>query len=142
MNESDKHDVKFLEAREDASKTLESAEQAFNFVLAAIHRAMVFPSVDSIALGGNYRHKAKFKRQLTCFITLIGTIHQQIQGTAEWTEPIQQFTAFGCIVRLPWRQRERYSRSSIRGNHMNPGAPSSARFADGLGSVFFNAPGE
>ena len=26
MNESDKHDVKFLEAREDASKALESAE--------------------------------------------------------------------------------------------------------------------
>jgi hypothetical protein len=126
--------------REDASKALKSAEQAFNFVSAVIHRAIVFPSIDSIAFRGNYRHKAKFKRKLTRFITLIGTIHQQIQRTAGWAEPVQQFTAFGCIVRLPWRQRKRYSRSSIRGNHMNLGAPSSARFADGLGSVFFNAP--
>jgi hypothetical protein len=33
------------------------------------------------------------------------------------------------------RERERYCGSSIRGNHMNLGSPSTARFADGLRSV-------
>jgi hypothetical protein len=34
------------------------------------------------------------------------------------------------------RQREDYSRSSIRGNHMNPGIPSAAGFSNGLWAVW------
>ena len=52
----------------------------------------------------------------------------------------QQRAAFGRIVRLAGRQRERYGRSSIRGNHMNLGVPPTSGFADGLWAVFFNAP--
>ncbi len=40
-----------------------------------------------------------------------------------------------------WRgKRERYGRSSIRGNHMNLGGPAAAGLADGLRAVFFRAP--
>ena len=44
------------------------------------------------------------------------------------------------IVIVAGRQREYYSRSSIRGNHMNLGVPSTARLSNGLGSLFFKAP--
>jgi hypothetical protein len=39
------------------------------------------------------------------------------------------------------RQCEDYSRSSIRGNHMNLGVPSAAGFSNGLWSVFFGSSG-
>src|ERR1700676_1328926 len=52
----------------------------------------------------------------------------------------QQFTSFDRIGSLACGEREGYGRSSIRGNHMNLGGPSAARFSDGLGAVFFNAP--
>ena len=44
------------------------------------------------------------------------------------------------IVVVAGRQGEDYSRSSIRGNHMNLGVPSAAGFPNGLWSVFFKAP--
>ena len=45
------------------------------------------------------------------------------------------------VRRGPVRERgERYGCSSIRGNHMNLGGPTASGLADGLGSVFFNAP--
>jgi hypothetical protein len=40
------------------------------------------------------------------------------------------------IVIVEGRQSEDYSRSSIRGNQMNFGIPSAARFSDGLWSFF------
>ena len=140
VNKSDKHHIKFLKAREDASKTFESAKQAFDFIAALIHRLIVFPSVDSITLGRNYWHKTKIERELAGFISFVGSVHQQVQRPMGRTQPIQQCAAFGRIVRLSWGQCKGYSRSSIRGNHMNLGAPSSARLADGLWTVFFSAP--
>jgi len=41
------------------------------------------------------------------------------------------------IVVVAGRQSEDYSRSSIRGNHMNLGVPSAAGFSNSLWSVFF-----
>ena len=140
MNKSDKHYIEFLEAREDAPEALEPAKQAFDFVTAAVHRAIVFPGVNAIALGRDHWHQAQFKRQLTRLIPFVGAVHQQIQRAVGRTESIQQCAAFGRIVCLAWRQCKRYGRSSIRGNHMNLGAPSSTRLADGLWAVFFNAP--
>jgi hypothetical protein len=53
---------------------------------------------------------------------------------------LKQCTPFGCIVRLPRRQRERYSRSSIRGNHMNLGVPTASVLANRSGAALFSAP--
>ena len=140
MNKCDKHHVEFLKTRKDAPKALEPAKQALNFVTTSVHRTIIFPSVNSITFGRNYRHKAKLQRQLTRLIPLVGAIHQKVEGTVGRTESIEQLTAFRRVVRLAWRKGKGYSRSSIRGNHMNLGAPSSARLADGLRAVFFNAP--
>ena len=56
------------------------------------------------------------------------------------THSIQQLTSFRGVVGLSRRERERDGRSSIRENHMNLGGPIATRLADGLGTVFFNAP--
>jgi len=56
------------------------------------------------------------------------------------TEPIEQFSSLGAVTGLAGRQRERYGRSSIRGNQMNLGGPAASGLADGLGAVFFSAP--
>ena len=57
-----------------------------------------------------------------------------------WTELVKQSAPFRRVVGLSGREGERYGCSSIRGNHMNLGGPTATGLADGLGSVFFNAP--
>jgi hypothetical protein len=69
-----------------------------------------------------------------------GPVHQQMQRPRGVTQIAQQLATLGCVVGLAGRQRKRYGRSSIRGNHMNLGGPSCAGLADGLGAVFFRAP--
>lgn len=48
----------------------------------------------------------------------------------------EQCSSVRRVAGLTGRERERYGCSSIRGNHMNLGCPSSAGFADGLRSIF------
>src|SRR5262249_47949536 len=68
------------------------------------------------------------------------SIHHQRNFDRQRTQFQQQLPPHGSIVRFAWRQAENYCRSSIRGNQMNFGVPSAARFPDGLRSVFFKAP--
>ena len=79
------------------------------------------------------------QRKLSGFVTFVRFVHQQVQRSIRWSEAFEQRSSVRCIAGLTGRQRERYGCSSIRGNHMNLGCPSSARLADGLGSIF-NAP--
>src|SRR3954451_17187253 len=51
IDEADKHHVEFLESRENASKSLQASEQSLDLVAPLVHRAIVFPCIDSIALG-------------------------------------------------------------------------------------------
>ena len=84
--------------------------------------------------------EAEIERKLPSLLALVCPVHDEMDGPWRLAEPLQQLAAFGSVMRLAWRQRERYGRSSIRGNHMNLGGPSCARLADGLGAVFFRAP--
>src|SRR5207237_10575009 len=78
--------------------------------------------------------------QLAGLVALVGSIHEQVQGSIRSAQALQQRATFGCVMRLPGRERERHGRASIRGNHMNLGVPSAAGLADGLRAVFFSAP--
>ena len=93
-----------------------------------------------IRLRRYHRDHPQIQRQLPCFIAFIGPVHQQRQPLRHRSQGFQQGASRRRIVRVAGRKRENYSRSSIRGNHMNLGVPSASRFADGLRSVFFNAP--
>src|SRR5271157_2983584 len=90
--------------------------------------------------GWNDRDEAEVQRQLQGFVVLVSAVHDQMQGGRQGSDAAQQFAALDGIGGLPRRQGKGYGRSSICGNHMNLGGPSAARFADGLRSIFFNAP--
>ena len=86
------------------------------------------------------RDEAQIESQLACFIAFIRTAHKQ--ATASWQvwKLAYQLPSVRRIPGLPGSQRERQSRSSIRGNHMNLRGPSASRSTDGLCAVFFRAP--
>ena len=130
----------FSNRREDSPKTLESAEQAFDLIASLVHGAIVFPRRDPILFGRNNRDEPKIECELPGFISFVCPIHQQMQRPGSLTQIAEQLATLGRIVGLAGRQCKRYGRSSIRGNHMNLGGPSSTGFANGLGAVFFSAP--
>jgi len=135
-----KRTVEFVEAGEDAAEALESAKQSFYFVALAVEGLVVLPRFQAIALGRNHGDKSEIQCQLPGFVVFVGTVHDQMQGRRQRSDAAQQEAALLRIGGLTGRQREAYGRSSIRGNQMNLGGPSAARFADGLGTVFFKAP--
>ena len=140
MNEAHEHDVELLEAREDPSKALQSPEEALDLVASPIHLPVVLPGLDTRLDRRHHGLVAEIQSQLAGLVPFVGTVHEQVQTFRPRTEMFQKFSARRCIARLAGTQGERYGRSSIRGNHMNLGCPSTAGFSDGLRSVFFSAP--
>ncbi len=140
MKEGEEHDVEFIETGEDTPKTLESAEEPLDFVPAAVEHAVVFPRLQAVALGRHDGNPPKIQSQLAGLVVLVGTVHQQRQRRGQRPQAGEQIAALRGVVRLAGRERKRYRRSSIRGNQMNLGGPSTAGFADRLRTVFFNAP--
>src|SRR5271163_5147816 len=90
--------------------------------------------------GGTTGIMPQVEHQLPGLVALVGAIHQHANALRHRPQLGEQGASLGRIVRVARRQGEDYGRSSIRGNHMNLGVPSAARLADGLRSVFFNAP--
>lgn len=140
MDEGYEHNVELVEAGEDAPKSLEPAEQPLDFIASSVHEAVVLPWLSAIAGRRDHRHKAEIQGQLARLVTSICAIHEQMNRAAWRAQATEQLSASRGVVCLAGRQRERYGRSSIRGNHMNLCGPSSARLADGLRAVFLEPP--
>ena len=140
MDKSQEHDVEFFESREDAAKAFESAKQSFDFVASSVHGAIVIPRCDSILLRRNDWNKAKVKRQLSCVVAFVRTIHQQVNWPRCRPQPAQQATTFGRIVGIARRQRKCNGRSSVCGNQVDLSCPTAPGFTYRLRAVFFNAP--
>src|SRR6516225_10002922 len=102
--------------------------------------AIVIPGFAPVRFGRHHRNHIQFQHQLPSFVALVGPVHHQRHFHRQRTEFQQQLPPHRSIVRFSRRQAENYCRSSVRGNQMNFGVPSSARLADGLRSVFFKAP--
>jgi hypothetical protein len=119
---------------------LRAAEQSLDLVAALVHPAVVLPGIEP---GLGRRHdwdEAQFECELARFDARVGAVHEQVQRAVGWPEAGRQLPAHGPVVSLTRRQRERYGRSSIRGNQMNLGGPAASRLADGLRAVSFSAP--
>ena len=54
------------------------------------------------------------------------------------SQAMEQLASLGRIMTCPGGRRERHRRSCIRGNRMNPGAPSPTGLAGGLRTVFLS----
>ena len=140
MDEGGEHEVELFEAREDAAKALEPAEQALDLVAPAIEAAVVGPGVAAAGVGRHDRREAEFQHQLPGLIAFIGPVHHHRHAGGPPLPARQQLASFGGVVGLSGRQGESQGRSVIRGNQMNLGVPAAARLADGLRAVFFRAP--
>ncbi len=140
MQEGEEDNVKLIEAREDTTEAFEPPEEPFDLVSLAGDGLVVRPRFQAVAFRGNHRNEAEIRSQLAGFVVFVGTIHDEVQGCGQWSDTTKKLASSLGIGGLARREREGYSRSSIRGNHMNLGGPSAAGFANGLGAVFFNAP--
>lgn len=140
MDEASEHYIQFLEAGEDTAESFQPPEQSLDLITPPVHNLVVFPRLNPVGLGRDYRNETKVQRQLPCFIPLVGAIHYQMNWPTGLAQAAEQLAPLRRIVSLPGGQRKRYSRSSIRGNHMNLGGPPTSGSTDGLGAVFFNAP--
>jgi len=140
MNKRGEHYVELLESGKDSSEALESAKEALDFVAPLVNRLAVVPGGDAIALGRHDGFETQVESQLPGLVTLVGAVHDQVHRAIGPAKRLEQFASLGSVVRLARRERKRYGRSSIRGNHMNLGGPSASGLADGLRAVFFSAP--
>ena len=141
MDERGEHDVELLEAGEDAAEALEATEQPLDFVASPVDGFAVVPSrVRAVRVGRDNRREAQIKGQLPRLVAFVGPIHDQMQVSVRCAQHSEQLASLGRVASLARRQRKRYGRSSIRGNHMNLGGPAAAGLADRLRAVFFSAP--
>jgi hypothetical protein len=108
--------------------------------LRRLYQALLYLQGSTRVESGGTRYKAKVQSQLSGFVAFVRPIHQQTAAPGQVWQRAQQFPPRRSIVGLSGGQGERDSTPSIRGNHMNFGAPSASGFTDGLRAVFVRAP--
>ncbi|KHK59082.1 hypothetical protein PI86_10910 [Burkholderia sp. A9] len=69
----------FVEAREDATKALQSTGQPLDFVATFVHLPVVLPRLDAHAQRRNDRDEAEIQRELSGFLAFVRLVHQQVQ---------------------------------------------------------------
>ena len=70
VEESQKDDVEFIEAREDAAEAFESAEKPLDLIALAVHGFIILPGLQAIASRRNLRDVAKVQSQLESLVVL------------------------------------------------------------------------
>ena len=136
MDKRGEHYVELLESGKYPPEAFESAKQSLNFVSPPVDLLAVMPCREAIALGWHDGFESQVQGELSSFVALVGAVHDQVHRAVGSAERFEQLASFGSVVRLARRERKRYGRSSIRGNHMNLGGPSTSGFADRLRAVF------
>src|ERR1700723_2446464 len=101
---------------------------------------IIVPRMQPVDLRWDYRNHAQIEHQLPGFITLVSAIHQQRKAIRHRPQFFQQGPAMWCVVIVAGGERKGYSRSSIRGNHMNLWFHPPRDFPMACGPFFFKAP--
>jgi len=130
VEKGDEDDVEFLKSREDAAKSLQSAEEPLDLIAFLVEGAVVLPWLDPVGLGRYHRNHAQVEHQLAGLVALVGAVHQQAEFFRHRPQLREQRPSLRRVVRVARRESEGYGRSSIRGNHMNLGVPSAPRLAE------------
>ncbi|KAJ3473135.1 hypothetical protein NLI96_g13118 [Meripilus lineatus] len=68
VDKGNEHQIEFVEAREDATKALQSTEQPLDFVATFVHFPVVLPRLDARAQRRNDRDEAEIERELSGFV--------------------------------------------------------------------------
>jgi hypothetical protein len=67
--ECHEHDIEFVEAAEDASKALEPAKQALDFIAPTAPGLLDLPRLDAQRMRSYDRNEPQIESQLSCFIS-------------------------------------------------------------------------
>ena len=126
---SKEHAIEFFEAGEDAAVTLEATEETLDFIAFLIERAVIAPGLNAIGFVRDYGNHVQLEHELTSFVAFVSAIHDH-RHAGKRAQITKQFATFRRIMGITRRECKRYCGPSIRGNHMNLGSPSAARFAD------------
>ena len=78
VEESQKDDVEFIEAGEDAAEAFEPAEEPLDLITLAVHGFIILPGTQAIAFGRNHREEAKLQSQLESLIVFIGAVQDEM----------------------------------------------------------------
>ena len=140
MEEGKKHDIEFLKTREEATETFATPEEPFDLIAPAVQGFVIRPGCQTIALGRDHRNPAEIQGQLAGRVVLVSAVPDEIEWCRQRSNTAQKCAALHRVGSFSRGEREGSGRASLRGNQMNLGAPSTARVADRLGSVLFNAP--
>ncbi len=139
-DESEIHDIKLVEAREDSAKALESPEQALDLVAPPVPFPVVFPGGDATAFRRDPGREAEVGNPPAGFLVFIGPIHDQCRSVRRFLQPLPELPPLRGIVRVAGRAREGNGRWGIRGHQRKRGVPPAPGLSDARGAVFFRAP--
>jgi hypothetical protein len=103
VNEGGEHDIEFIETGKDPSKTFESAKKAFHFVALSVHRAIILPRINTVGFRWYDGDVAEIQGQLSGFIALVGSVHDERTGLGNRAEIQQELPASRGIVGLTGR---------------------------------------
>jgi hypothetical protein len=140
MDKGKEHHIEFLETGEDASEAFEPTKQSFDLVAAAVHGAVVLPSVNAVLLRRNNRNEAEVEGQLPGVLAFVGSVHQQMNRPSRRAKPAQKLAPFRRVVGIAGGKGEGNGSSGIRCDQVNLGGPAAAGLAYRLRAVFFRAP--
>src|SRR5580765_333641 len=99
-DEADEQGVELVEAREDAPEAFEAPEQPLDLVAALVHLAVVLPGLYSGPGRRHDRDEAQIEGELDRLVARVGTVHQQVQRAAGWSQARQQLAAHRSVAGL------------------------------------------
>jgi hypothetical protein len=67
VEEREKDDIQFVEAREDAPEALEAAKEPLDFVVPLLEFSVEFPWIGAVDFGGDHWNHARIQHQLPGF---------------------------------------------------------------------------
>ena len=100
VDKEGEHHIKLVEAREDPTESLETAEQPLDFIAFFVQATVIVPGLSSVTFRRHHRGHPKISHQLPRFVPFVGTIHDDVLG-GQWRLP-QQRTALGSITGMAW----------------------------------------
>ena len=91
VEESQKDDDEFIEAREDAAEALESAEEPLDLVALVGQGFIVRPGLPAIASGTNHREEAQVQSPWEGLFVLLGAVPEERQRCGQRSAAAQQW---------------------------------------------------
>ena len=100
VDKEGEHHIKFVKPCEEPAESFQAAEEPFHFISLLVQLLVVFPWLPTITFRRDHGDEAKIAHQLARFITLIGSVHDNVRGHRLCA--LQQRTPFWRIAGIAW----------------------------------------